>query len=191
MDRPGSPFPVGYANITAEQRIALYRMLKVVADDPFMAEEHVLTFAANTLCRLYEAPFQQRRDHASHQALVLAVQIVLGQAFRDKLTLSQISERVHYSPYALCRVFKQQTGLTLHTYLTRIRLFHALEYLVEFPQVAIADIAGSLGFYSHSQFTTSFSREFGISPARFRKNAARQQVRELSKILQVGNLPSR
>lgn len=83
-----------------------------------------------------------------------------------RLLLTDIAAAVHVSPAYLTDLFSRMEGLSLHQYLTQLRLGRAL---VELPHtVDITTLAVALGFSSHSHFSFVFRRAFGCSPSRFR-----------------------
>lgn len=53
----------------------------------------------------------------------------------------------------------------------------------------LTDIALSFGFSSHSHFTDSFRREFGIPPSRLRREGAAALARRLRSQLEPSTLP--
>ena len=58
--------------------------------------------------------------------------------------------------------------MPIHRYLNRLRLREALEPITE-GEVGLSELALGLGFSSHSHFTASFRKEFGISPRDMKK----------------------
>ena len=91
-----------------------------------------------------------------------------------RLLLADIAAEVHVSPAYLTDLFSRVEGLSLHQYLTQLRLGRAL---VELPQtVDITTLAHALGFSSHSHFSFVFRRAFGCPPSRFR-DATRRAAR--------------
>lgn len=54
--------------------------------------------------------------------------------------------------------------MPIHRYLLSLRLALALDRLLD-RSVGLSAIAYSLGFSSHSHFTTLFRRAFGLSPS--------------------------
>jgi AraC family transcriptional regulator len=102
---------------------------------------------------------------AEHTA---AAKAVLAVSFRERVSLNQIALRVGISPFHLCRVFKSQTGLSLHQYVVRLRLFAALQYVAN-TRCNLSDLAHGLGFAQHSHLTTSFRRCFGVTPSEARR----------------------
>ena len=88
------------------------------------------------------------------------------------------------SAFHVCRVFREQTGHTIHRYLTELRLRTALSRLEDCPD-DILGLAVELGFANHSHFTTVFRAAFGVTPSDFRQRATPVFVRELRQRLQV------
>jgi AraC-like DNA-binding protein len=115
--------------------------------------------------------------------------VYLNSHYAENLALNDIAAQVHYSPYLLCRIFKQHIGLTIHQYLSRLRLFHALERLIAEPYVPVGDMALQLGFYSHSHFTATFSQNFNLSPSDFRQQANGIQLADFRKNLKASLTP--
>lgn len=186
-DRQDKPFPVGAYLLEPRFRFAHYRLL-YIADhqslyDPLWIEEQILLFLGNILCPIFaDHPKPPHVAGSMKQEIIDRVKLVLNEDFRTALKLDQIAQVVHSSPYWLCRIFKAETGISIHQYIQRMRLLYALEQVYDCPGESLAEIALQAGFYSHSHFTSSFVQTFGIPPSGFRKGTA---WREMSKILKV------
>lgn len=103
----------------------------------------------------------------AHEACFERARAELFRRFREPLQLADLARAVHASPFHLCRIFKQASGLPVHRYLTRLRLLEGLEELVE-SDVPLTELALDLGFSSHSHFTDAFRRELGMAPSELR-----------------------
>jgi AraC-like DNA-binding protein len=119
-----------------------------------------------------------------HRDRAEATKCFLAGGFRKTLTLAEVARAVHYSPYHLARLFRREVGLPIHQYLTRLRLGAALERLADGAD-NLTELALDLGFSSHSHFSETFRRVFGISPSEFRSVLSGARLRELSKNLKV------
>lgn len=77
--------------------------------------------------------------------------------------LADLAYTLQTSPYHLAHVFREEVGVPPHRYLTRLRLIAALHRLgAGVPD--LSQVALELGFSSHSHFTVTFRRVFGIPP---------------------------
>lgn len=88
---------------------------------------------------------------------------------RDELTLDTISENVNISKFHLLRIWKGATGNGLMEYVRRRRIAETLSDLLN-SQGTVDFIADRYGFGSERTFNRIFKEEYGITPAKWRKN---------------------
>lgn len=81
--------------------------------------------------------------------------------------LKQLAETAGLSLFGLNRIFRKSTGLAPLAYARAQRLNGAAILLCR-THKTILDIALMSGYQSQQAFTRAFSREYGLSPARFR-----------------------
>ncbi|MEL7060982.1 MAG: AraC family transcriptional regulator [Acidobacteriota bacterium] len=153
--------------------------------DPMWVDETVLPMMTEILAAAFlrhGKPPRPRRvgTRADHIERTEAVKSFLASRMGEPLTLDEIARHVRTSPFHLARMFRQQTGIPVHRYLTRLRLRASLEQLADGVSDLTA-LALSLGYASHSHFTDTFRREFGLSPSAARKRLGRRALAELSK----------
>ena len=77
---------------------------------------------------------------------------------------------LHMDP--LSRYFSEEMGVSIVTFLNRYRLVQACK-LLESTHQSITEIAGEVGFESHSYFTRTFLRDIGVSPTEYRQRRCR------------------
>ncbi len=87
---------------------------------------------------------------------------------QEPVTLGQLAACAGYSPYYCVRIFRELTGRTPFEYLRSLRLSRAAIELRD-EKARIIDVALDFVFDSQEGFTRAFSREFGVTPARYRK----------------------
>jgi AraC-like DNA-binding protein len=109
----------------------------------------------------------------AHRELAEAAKAEL--ASDSRLSLSEVARRLHSSAFHLARVFRAETGFSVHGFRQALRLRAALERLSEHRNDLTA-LALELGFSSHSHFTERFRNEFGVPPSQARDE---RQVRHL------------
>ena len=87
---------------------------------------------------------------------------VLASGFRRPQRLESVAEAVGVSPFHLCRIFREQTGISLHQYVNQLRLRSAIPAVIRGED--LAQVALNSGFSSHSRFTLQFRMQFGVPP---------------------------
>jgi AraC-like DNA-binding protein len=87
-------------------------------------------------------------------------------------TVASLAEEIGMSRSPFAERFKRLVGEAPLTYLTRWRMLTASAWL-ETSDVAIGEIAERTGYRSEAAFTKAFKRQFGLSPAVFRRRHAR------------------
>ena len=78
-----------------------------------------------------------------------------------------LAERVYLSRYHFMRLFKAQTGSTVHAYVRQKRLLSAARLIRE--GVPAGKAAADSGFGDYSAFHRAFRECFGISPGELKK----------------------
>jgi AraC family transcriptional regulator len=87
----------------------------------------------------------------------------------DELTLDSISENVNISKFHLLRIWKGATGTGLMEYARRRRIANSVADLLR-DSTSIDFIADKHTFGSERAYNRVFKDEFGVTPARWRKN---------------------
>lgn len=88
--------------------------------------------------------------------------------YRETPSVEQIARYVALNPHYFSRIFKQQMGLSPHSYLLSLQLQHAKVLLVE-STLNIQQIAEECGFMSSTHFIRAFKFKNAVTPMVFRK----------------------
>lgn len=86
----------------------------------------------------------------------------------EPLDLKQVAENANLSSCYFCRKFKESTGITFTSYISRSRVEEAKKLLAN-PQVRVSEVAFEVGFQSLTHFNRVFKEISGISPTRYRR----------------------
>ena len=122
----------------------------------------------------------RQREH------VESVKEYLVHHLEDHLSIKDVAEACDTSAFHLCRVFKQQTGLSIFKYLTKMRLLETIDIVLDTKR-DLTDIALQFGFSSHSHMTESFRLEFGFPPSELRRSAPKSLIKKLKQQKQTVN----
>jgi AraC-like DNA-binding protein len=111
-----------------------------------------------------------RRDSTTvaHRTLAEGAKWRLAESLGEPLRLCELARMLHTSPFHLARVFRAETGFSVNGYRLALRLRVALSRLVEHDG-GLSALALELGFSSHSHFSDTFRREFGVAPSALRE----------------------
>ncbi|HEY0677240.1 MAG TPA: AraC family transcriptional regulator [Chitinophagaceae bacterium] len=91
----------------------------------------------------------------------------MSENFNEDISLMDIANHCHISPFHFSRIFKTFTSYSPHQFLTGIRLKHAELQLMNTTQ-PVADIAFSSGFNSLVHFIAAYRQRYGFSPGKQR-----------------------
>ena len=84
-----------------------------------------------------------------------------------ELRVEQLAEQAYLSKYHFMRLFKAQTGSSVHAYVRQKRLLHAARLIRE--GMTVGKAAAESGFGDYSAFHRAFRESFGISPGSLKK----------------------
>lgn len=100
---------------------------------------------------------------------VKLMQAYMETHLNESITLHDLSQISHYSPFYCARIFKEVVGIPPFEYLRKRRLSEAAKQLLTLHP-PIIDVAFDFVFDSHEGFTRAFAREFGILPKDYQKH---------------------
>lgn len=118
---------------------------------------------------LVELGRQRRRKdtHNPHPVIPQNPRVLEWMAYIDKhltedLDMDALAERFFISKYHMMRLFRQETGFTVHTYLLQRRLLAARQ-LIDKGMLA-TEACYRCGFRSYSSFTRAYNKHLGSTP---------------------------
>jgi AraC-like DNA-binding protein len=85
----------------------------------------------------------------------------------EKLRYADVARFVGMSRFHFSKMFSQCTGLTFTHYLSRVRIEHSKDLLLN-PDLRVSEIAYDVGFESVTHFNRVFAKIVGQSPTDFR-----------------------
>lgn len=85
-----------------------------------------------------------------------------------RLTIEDVALKAGYSKWHLQRLFREETGYQLASYI-RFRKLNKAAMLLKMTPLPAVEIGEYLGFSTQQTFTRSFTRHFGVAPGRYRE----------------------
>lgn len=93
----------------------------------------------------------------------------LDQHYAEEFSLDILSQATGYSKNYLCRIFCENTGTTIASYLNEIRVGHAADMLTH-TDLDVAEIGRRCGYNSVHYFIKTFKKLNGVPPGVYRKS---------------------
>ena len=87
---------------------------------------------------------------------------------KQKIVLDELADRFFISKFHLSRVFKEQFGVSIHTYVRNLRITKAKQML-RFTDKKLEDIGYRGGLGAPHYFSRIFKQVEGITPSEFRE----------------------
>ena len=84
--------------------------------------------------------------------------------------LEELASHFYISKYHFCRLFKKNLGVSVTSYVNKIKIREASR-LLESRDLSLTEIATASGFNSLSYFCKVFKSEMGISPSAYKSGA--------------------
>ena len=100
---------------------------------------------------------------------VSRMQDYIERHLQDNITLADLANASHFSPWHSHRLFSQYINLTPAEYIRRLRLSKSALKLRD-ESCKIIDVALELGFGSTDGYQRAFFREFGCNPREYAKS---------------------
>ncbi|MDR1399153.1 MAG: helix-turn-helix domain-containing protein [Treponema sp.] len=101
-------------------------------------------------------------------AFVKKAILYLNQNAKGFISRWKLADAVHVSEDYLSRVFHCEMGISLWDYLSRYRVFIAVD-LLRHTDLSIQEVAFGAGFQDHAYFCRVFRKFYGMSPSCMRK----------------------
>lgn len=106
---------------------------------------------------------RQWKGNSKHRQAVDFMTQYIHEHYADDMTLADLADKVYISRNHLSIIFKNMTGETFNTYLTRVRIEKARELLLE-RNMLVYEVAEQVGYKNVPYFSTLFKKFTGMNP---------------------------
>lgn len=96
------------------------------------------------------------------------VKVYLDMNYQQRISLDQLAEHFYINKYYLTRVFKEQFGMTILSYLDHVRVTRAKQ-LLRFTDMTAEEIGREVGIEDPCYFNRVFKKVEGMAPGEYRK----------------------
>lgn len=116
----------------------------------------------------------KRRTVADLLPRLLQARQYIEARYARPFKTQDVADYVALSEFHFARLFKAAFDITVRQYVIRLRLDEARRWL-ERPGTNVTETAFQVGYSSLSSFIHAFTRQFGVSPARYQAHMKNEQ----------------
>jgi AraC family transcriptional regulator len=135
---------------------------------PLLLESAGHHVAAHLFARYSGVLRQDKTTGIAQWKLRRALDYIEENIERD-IGLEELSKTIDMSPHYFCRAFRKSVGMPPYRYLLGRRIERSKELLASTDK-DVTEIALTVGFSSHSHFSTAFRRTVGHAPSTYRNS---------------------
>jgi AraC family transcriptional regulator len=114
-----------------------------------------------------DKPDAESAEERLHRAIEF-----ISAHFAEKIAVSDIAGAAGLSTFYFTRMFREMTG---ESYLIRVRIERAKQFLVKAAPPSIAAISTAVGFSNQGHFSRHFKRLTSQTPMQFRRASKNRQ----------------
>lgn len=119
------------------------------------------------LSSVFSPSLSENSKNASYSAEILQAISYIQENYSKKISLAAVADHVGLSSGYLCRIFKEETGVSINAYINNLRMTRAGELLAD-KNSYIKEVAVSVGFEDQLYFSRLFKRYYGVTPSEYR-----------------------
>lgn len=136
---------------------------------PVHPKEKILSFASIVdICARYLTLTNQVEN--KNEQLAKQIMAYLQQNYASHISIQKLCDIFYCSKGTLNNHFKQEYHISIHQYLSNLRLEKATE-LLHNPNLSIGEIAITVGFNDTNYFTKAFRKKYNYSPIEYRNKS--------------------
>jgi len=155
------------------------RLLRGIDVPPFAPEVWTSLSRSEILARFKEEIINGLPRAATAQAplspIVRRAKGIIDEQFADPLTLDRLAAAVGRSKRQLASLFQQELAMTVHEYLTRVRLARALDLIRKEEKIEVVSLL--VGYRSKKNLYRQLKLRVGVTPTAYRAATQPSRVR--------------
>ena len=155
--------------LPAGERERIFGLIRMLEEELASVEAGKDILSRGALLRLMVALYRAGRELTPVRPLrpkdgrVTEILRYIEAHIREEITVDLLAERMFLSKYHMMRLFRENTGVTIHAYITDRRLVAARELLSQ--GVSATESCYKAGFNSYCTFCRTYNKRFGMSPS--------------------------
>ncbi len=148
----------------------LTELYEIASAQDYVRDMRIFEKLAALLTLLMEESWnpEAKKHIAPKRQNLQEVKEYLDLHYAEKIPLDLLAESFYINKFYLTRIFKEQFGISINSYLLQIRITHAKQ-LLRFTDQTVETIGRECGIEDANYFSRIFKKIEGISPGEFRR----------------------
>jgi two-component system response regulator YesN len=146
-------------NVSAAQAMRGADAILSTKDPRWMLQEY-----ANLMQQMLDQLGQEQVD----VSMIDRIKRIIEADYQKDFSLEELADYVHLTPAYLSYLFKKETGQTLVSFMTDVKMKHA-KLLLKEQSLKIIQIGRMLGYENQSYFNRLFKNYYGMTPRQYRE----------------------
>ncbi len=166
------PSPLHPEAALAQQLVALHRTIEAHTGDPLRRLE-AFAAAMTTVLLHYARPVRtERRVQPEREAIRKAKECAAARFAEPSLGIDDLATAAGLSPYHFMRAFRTTVGVSVHGFVTQLRIQHARRLLAN--GTPAAEVACAAGFADQSHLIRHFRAALGVTPGQYARETRKR-----------------
>ena len=106
-------------------------------------------------------------SNVEHSDVIMSIVDYIRRNYMNKISLEEIAESVQFSVSYISRIFKNEMGCSITTFINKVRVDNAKLLLLN-QNIPLVEVAYLCGFEDQTYFSKVFKKVTDVSPGRFR-----------------------
>ena len=162
------------APIVIKDATPLEARMKLLTTEYFLGDDYCDELLSSTLKSIIISMVRTlniKNNPYGNKGFILTQNIIqyIQHHYEEDISYETMSEIFHFNASHINRVFKKNTGKSLHAFLLDYRLNIAME-LLRSQAAPINEIAAMVGFTDIPHFIKTFKKFTGVTPAKYRSS---------------------
>jgi len=158
--------------IIIKEATALESRINLLATEYFLGDTYCEELLSATLKSIIISMVRTlgiKNNPYGNKGFILTQNIIqyIQQHYEENISYETLSNRFHFNPSHINRVFKKNTGKSLHAFLLEYRLNIAME-LLRSQDTPVNEVASMVGFSDIPHFIKTFKKFTGQTPYKYR-----------------------
>jgi AraC family transcriptional regulator of arabinose operon len=166
---------VFYSGTLPEYKMLFRKIIRELQQCEYGYEDYIASSFNNILLLV-----SRQQQNGENYTVTIPEEIEMAvsyfnENYNTKISVAQYAESLHISTNWFIRNFKQHMKMSPAQYLLSLRMVNA-QSLLENTDYSVGEIAEIVGYDNQLYFSRVFKKEYGISPAQYRKREENQSA---------------